>query len=273
MQKLFDVRNPREDEYEALKALWLRCFDDSPSVVERFFKNAVTAENVVAAFSDGEPVSVLYIIESTVTNNGKDYKAFYIYAVCTDPDFRGKGLMKKCFDFLFALSKERGVDYLFLVPAEESLFEMYKKLGFKNGFYYSEKIVCSKDFTGETETFENLSFEDYKFIRKSFSDKLNLATLGEKGFKGFLSPESETVKALKCGNGYVVYEKENDTVTVHELFGDENSLLKCVFKLTNMTSLTVRGFADEKTVPFGMYLGVSDAPPIDNAFFGIAYGG
>lgn len=273
MQKLFDVRNPREDEYEALKALWLKCFDDSPSVVERFFKTAVTDENVVAAFSDGEPVSVLYIIESTITNNGKVYNAFYIYAVCTHPHFRGKGLMKKCFDFLFGLAKERGVDYLFLVPAEESLFEMYKKLGFKNGFYYSEKTVYSKDFTSEPEAFENLSFEDYKFIRKSFSDKLNLATLGEKGFKGFFSPESETVKALKCGNGYVVFEKENDTVTVHELFGDENRLLKSVFNLTNVTSLTIRGFADEKSVPFGMYLGVDDAPPIDNAFFGIPYGG
>ena len=106
MPKLFDVRHPDEGDYEALKSLWIKCFDDAPSVVERFFENAVTPENAVAAFNGDSAVSVLYTIDSTITNNGAHYKALYVYAVCTDPDFRGRGLMKACFFFLIKHGKE-----------------------------------------------------------------------------------------------------------------------------------------------------------------------
>ncbi len=274
MPKLFDVRHPRVDEYEALKRLWLKNFDDAPSVVERFFENAVTPENVVAAFSGDIAVSVLYTVEGTITNNGADYKGLYIYAVCTDPDFRGRGLMRKCFDFLFEISKERGVDYFFLVPAEKNLFTMYEKLGFETGFYISETKVFSRNYACDCADFEELTFEDYKSIRSSFSNTINLATLGEKGFRAFLSPESETVKAFKCGDGYAVYETEGSAVTVHELFGDEESLLNCIFKLTKADFLTVKGFAkQDNSKPFGVYLTTGDAPQIKNAFFGIPYGG
>ncbi len=274
MQKLSDVRHPRVDEYDSLKALWLKCFDDAPSVVDRFFENAVTPENTVALFYDETAVSVLYMVESTIKNNGVNYKAFYIYAVCTDPDYRGRGLMKKSFDFLFRISKERGVDYLFLVPADESLFTMYKKLGFKNGFYYSKRKVYSKDFVSHSKSYEELTFEDYINIRNSFSKEINLATLGKNGFKAFLSPESENVKAIKIGNSYGAFENESGLVIVHEIFGDEESILQCIFNLTKADSLDVRCVPQKgNSEPFGMYLVLSDAPPVENAFFGIPYGG
>ncbi len=273
MQKLSDVRHPCADEYDTLKALWLKCFDDTPSAVDRFFETAVTPENTVAVFSGSTAVSVLYMIESTVKNNGENYKALYIYAVCTHPDFRGRGLMKRCFDFLFEVSKKRGVDYLFLVPASESLFKMYRGLGFKKGFYYSKNKAYSKDFTSENKTCEALSFEDYINIRNSFTE-INLATLGEKGFNAFVSPNGETVRAVKAGDGYGVYEVEGGAVTVHELFGDRQSVLQAIFNLTKADFLEIRGFPEaESKEPFGMYLALSDAPPIENAFFGIPYGG
>lgn len=272
MQKLSDPRHPVGDEYESLKQLWLKCFDDEKTVIDRFFKTAVTPENTVAIFSENIAVSVLYMIEGNVKNNGENYKALYIYAVCTHPDFRGRGLMKRCFDFLFEVSEKRGVDYLFLVPASESLFKMYEGLGFKTGFYYSKKKVYS-NFISRGEPCEALSFEDYINIRNSFS-KINLATLGERGFNAFLSPESESVRAVKVGNGYGVYEIEGGAVTVHELFGDEQSILQAIFNLTRADFLEIRGFPEaENNKPFGMYLALSGAPEIENAFFGIPYGG
>ncbi len=273
MQKLSDPRHPFGDEYDSLKQLWLKCFDDEKTVIDRFFKTAVTPENTVAIFSEDVAVSVLYMIEGTVKNNGENYRALYIYAVCTHPDFRGRGLMKGCFDFLFEVSKKRGVDYLFLVPASESLFKMYEELGFKNGFYYSKKKVYSKDFISQGEPCEALSFEDYINIRKSFL-KINLATLGERGFNAFLSHDGEAVRAVKVGNGYGVYEIEGGAVTVHELFGDEQSILQAIFNLTKADFLEIRGFPEaENKEPFGMYSALADAPPIENAFFGIPYGG
>ncbi|MBR4287191.1 MAG: GNAT family N-acetyltransferase [Clostridia bacterium] len=273
MQKLSDPRHPERAEYESLKQLWLKCFDDEKTVVDRFFKYAVIPENTVAVFDGSTAVSVLYMLQSTVKSNSKNYKALYIYAVCTHPDYRGMGLMKGCFDFLFDISKKRGVDYLFLVPASEDLFKMYEGLGFKKGFYYSKNKFFSKDFTSDVTKHEGLTFDDYIKIRNSFS-KITLATLDERGFNAFLSPEGECVKAIKVGNGYGVYEIEGGAVTVHELFGDEKSILQVIFNLTKVDFLELRGIPQKgNSVPFGMYLALNDAPPIENAFFGIPYGG
>lgn len=273
MQKSFEIRHPRVREYDSLKALWLKCFDDSADVVERFFEYGVTPENVIGAFTDNKAVSVLYMVESEIANNGVSYKALYIYAVCTDPDYRGKGLMKKCFDFLFGLAKERGVDYLFLVPADAGLFDMYEKLGFRNGFCCSEKSVCSADYQGEKQSFETLVFDEYKAIRHNATN-VTLASLSKSGFKGFLSPGSDRVRAIRVDNSYAVYEIEEDSVIVHELFGNEKEVLKIIFDLTKADSLTIRGVAYEgNSRPFGMWLPLGDVPVIEDAFFGIPYGG
>ncbi len=274
MPKLFDVRHPVTRELDALKALWVDTFHDSPSVVEHFFQNAVTEQDIVVALCDNTVASALYMLDSTITNNGKSYRALYIYAVCTHPDYRGRGLMRACFDFLFEVAKARGVDYLFLVPAGDELFEMYRKLGFKTCLYYSERRVFAKDFNCEAPTTERLDFNSFINIRNSFSDEINLATLGERAFNGFLMTDSESIGAIKVGNGYAIYEIEDGGVTVHELFGDKKILLKSVLDLTGVDALTLRGFSDgASSVPFGMYLAVGDAPEINNAFFGIPYGG
>lgn len=261
-------------ELDALKGLWVDTFHDSPVVVEHFFKTAVTEQDIVVAICDGRVASALYMLDSTITNNGKSYKALYIYAVCTHPDYRGRGLMRACFDLLSEVAKARGVDYLFLVPAGDELFKMYEKLGFKTCFYYSEGTVFARDLNCKAPTSERLDFDSFINIRNSYSRKFNLATLGERAFNGFLMPGSESIGAIKVGNGYAIYEIEDGGVTVHELFGDEKILLKSVFDLTRVEALTLRGFSDgNSSVPFGMYSVVGDAPEINNAFFGIPYGG
>ncbi|MBQ8182768.1 MAG: GNAT family N-acetyltransferase [Clostridia bacterium] len=274
MQRLFEIRNSTDREYNSLKKLWSKCFDDSADVIDNFFKKTVTPENTVSAFYNGEAVSALYIIESTIFFSGQNYPAFYIYAVCTDPDFRGQGLMKKCFDFLFEEAKSREIDYIFLVPASDSLFEMYKKLGFKTGFSYSQKIVNRACCDNKITDIRKLCYNDYVNIRKAFSTEKPVAVLDEKGFNSFYSPVGETIRAFKSGDGYAVYETENGAVTVHEIFGDEEILLQSVFELSGSDCVVVRSFSDNNNNKIsGMYKTLGDVPELSNAFFGIPYGG
>ena len=146
MEKSFEIRFPFESEYENLKELWQTSFDDSKESLDYFFQNTVSPERVLSVFKDREPVSALYMLESEIIKDNKTYSAYYIYAVCTHPDYRGKGLMKSLFEELFKVAKSRNIDYLFLVPEEEYLFNLYRKLGFKNGFSYSFKILFKRDF-------------------------------------------------------------------------------------------------------------------------------
>ena len=96
MEKSFDVRFPLERDYEKLKKLWRTAFDDCEDSLDFFFKNTVSPERVLAVFWGDTPVSALYMLESEIVFRGKTYRSYYIYAVCTHPDFlklRRKGVL------------------------------------------------------------------------------------------------------------------------------------------------------------------------------------
>ena len=273
MEKSFEIRFPLESEYENLKALWNTAFDDSKESLDYFFKNTISPERVLAVFEDGKPVSALYMLESDILIDKKEYSAYYIYAVCTHPDFRGKGLMKSLFEELFKVGKSRNIDYLFLVPEEEYLFNIYEKLGFKNGFSYSEETLSRKDFNCiENIKNQKLTYEKYRDIIKENPKTVPVAVLKESTFNSFFNSVSGEVKIASVENeGYALYEETGEKLTVFELFGNENLLLNAVFQNTEKEEIIYRQTANENSIPYGMFYKLSDVPEIKNGFFGIPY--
>ncbi len=273
MEKSFEICFPLESDYEKLKALWQTAFDDSKESLDFFFGNTVATERVLAAFEEGKPVSALYMLESDIVINKKKYSAYYIYAVCTHPNYRGNGLMKSLFQELFKVAKARGIDYLFLVPEEEYLFEIYKKLGFEIGFYYSEKELLKGDFQREeTIKAEKLTYEKYRECITGNPPNVPLAILKESTFKSFFNSVSGEVKAVFVPNeGYALYEETKESLTVYELFGNEKMLLTEVFQNAEKERIIYRHVADKNKIPYGMYFKLKDVPEIQNGFFGIPY--
>lgn len=273
MEKSFDVRFPLESDYEKLKTLWKTAFDDGDESLDFFFKNTVSPERVLAVFRGDMPVSALYMLESDVIISGKEYSAYYIYAVCTHPDFRGRGLMKSLFNRLFEIAGARDIDYLFLVPEEEYLFEVYKKQGFERGFFYSPKTLYKRDFEmGKEEKTDSLSYGEYRDIISRNPREFPLAVLRESTFNSFFSSVGGEVKVIYVKNvGYALVEETREQLTVLELFGDEKRLLKAVFQNTEKDSLVYRCKADEVSIPYGMYYKFGNVPKIEKGFFGIPY--
>ena len=273
MEKSFEIRFPLESEYENLKALWETAFDDSKESLDYFFQSTASPERVLAAFEDGKPVSALYMLESEIIKDNKAYSAYYIYAVCTHPDFRGKGLMKSLFEELFKVAQSRNIDYLFLVPEEEYLFNIYEKLGFKNGFSYSEETLSRKDFNCiENIKNQKLTYEKYRDIIKENPKTVPVAVLKESTFNSFFNSVSGEVKIASVENeGYALYEETEEKLTVFELFGNENLLLNVVFQNTEKEEIIYRHFSNDNPIPYGMFYKLSDVPEIKNGFFGIPY--
>lgn len=273
MEKSFEIRFPCESDYEKLKALWKTAFDDSKESLDSFFAKTVSPERVLAVFEGANPVSALYMLESEIINGEKSYSAYYIYAVCTHPDFRGKGLMKSLFRELFKVAESRSMDYLFLVPEEEYLFGIYKKLGFKNGFSYSERIAFRKNFQN-TQTIKNekLTYKNYRKCTEENPKSIPVAVLKESTFYSFFNSVSGEVKTIFVENeGYALYEETEERLTVFELFGNESLLLNAVFESTAKDEIIYRTTANENSVPYGMYYKITDAPEIEKGFFGIPY--
>ncbi len=273
MEKSFEIRFPVESEYESLKALWQTAFDDTKESLDSFFKKTVSPERVLAVFCENKPVSALYMLESAVLQNKKEYSAYYIYAVCTHPDYRGKGLMKMLFKELFKVAKYRGIDYLFLVPEEDYLFELYNKLGFEIGFYYSQKEFYKKDLLNTPIIKpEKLTYENYRKCIEENPRNVPVALLEESTFDSFFNSVSGEVKTVFIENeGYVLYEETEEKLTVFELFGNEKLLLNVIFQNSEKEEIIYRQIVNGTPIPYGMYYKLNDVPEIRNGFFGIPY--
>lgn len=273
MQRLYKTGFPEEKHIPALKKLWADVFGDGELVINKFFENTQSAENTACVFCDDEPVSMLYAIDAVISYGGKKYNSYYVYAVCTANEHRGKGLMSLAFRYLEDLAVSRGVSYLFLVPEEPELFAMYEKLGFKTAFSYKETEYLSVCVNGNSGKFDELFYENYVKLREGSSVE-PLATLQEKGFNSFLKPATEDVKILFDENaGYAVAECVGDTIIVHELFGDKQRVLKLIFESLSANKVVLREPATESGVPSGMLKALDGSPYFENGFFGVAYGG
>lgn len=274
MEKLFEARFVEESEYNSLIELFTLCFEDSIETVNAFFEKTVSPERVVAVFDGNKAVSSLYLLESDILIDGVSHSAYYVYGVCTHPDYRNKGLMKKLFYFTEMLVKERNIDYLFLVPAEEYLFNIYSKFGFRNGIYYKEETVSTPTTFSSASFSENVSFDSYKaFCLERSKNGVDIASLKESTFKSFFASCNDEATSIQTENGYCVFENNDGKVTVFEIFGNKEELLNIVFEKTKVTSLVCRFPADDinNSKAYGMYKPFGASPEIKNAFFGIPY--
>mgnify|MGYP002513826376 CR=1 FL=1 len=215
----------------------------------------------------------MYLLDSEIKVNDKSYSAYYIYAVCTEPSYRGSGIMKKAFSYLEDLVVARKIDYVFLVPANEGLFSMYKKLGFKTGLTYEEEVVRCGNATPSEEFNTCLNYKKYSSFREKYSCSVPLVTLKEKAFNSFYSPVEESVWCLCTEDGYAVCENDEGKIIVHELFGNENVFIDAIAHRYKCEKMFIRKPSlKSESIPFGMYRSFNEVPEIKDAFFGIPYG-
>ena len=122
-----NIRTANKNDKKQLYRLWNEVFGDSEDVINTFFESVIKAENTVLAEIDGYIISALYLIEAEIVSNKKAYKAYYVYAAATGKEYRKRGIMAKLLEYADSLADKRKVDYLFLHPASEKLYDYYLK--------------------------------------------------------------------------------------------------------------------------------------------------
>ncbi len=110
-----------------LSSLWQMTFLEDTQVIEDFFQNVFpTTATPIIKIGD-EIASALFLLPCKIG----DYKGKCVYCAMTKYAHRGKGYMKQLLDFSYDYCKDNNLDFLFLVPAESSLFDYYAKCGFQ----------------------------------------------------------------------------------------------------------------------------------------------
>lgn len=115
-----------KNDRDALKNMWQSIFLEDKEVTDLFFRNVCNIITPVIR-ENGEIMSSLFLLDCKIgAFNGK-----CVYCAMTKYSARGKGYMKKLLDFSYTYCKNNEFDFLFLVPAEKSLFDYYEKCGFE----------------------------------------------------------------------------------------------------------------------------------------------
>lgn len=123
-----------------LLALWKQAFGDHGDFWELFLKTGFSRRRCLYLQEQGSIRAALCWFDLEIS--GKPW--VYVYAVVTDPAFRGRGLCRRLFSEGEALWQSRGYVGVLLVPAQEELRHMYRKLGY-------ETCTWVREFSCEAE--------------------------------------------------------------------------------------------------------------------------
>lgn len=123
-----NFEQPSHEHLPRLVQLWKEAFGEYDGFWELFLDTGYLPEHCRCITENNQPIAGLYWFDCSC---GSD-KIAYIYAVVTDPNHRGRGLCRKLMEDVHDLLKKQGYVSTMLVPADEGLRKMYRKMGYED---------------------------------------------------------------------------------------------------------------------------------------------
>ena len=233
------------DVSKQIVSLWQKCFSDSPKTIRDFYNSFDCEGNIIIAhekngeikisrgFSEAKKivgivnrVPVKFHFGNTVTDGA------YLYGCCVDEDYRNRGIFTDMINNAAA-----DCDFLCLIPQCDTLFEVYRKLGFVDCLPSPFPFEC--DMTA----FDGLDMEicsDASVLAKFDSKKSCDGFTAPKSFVNFVTrnlPENSVFTvydANKNEAGYIVLEKvSEDKVKILDMYipSYENDAIRELYSL------------------------------------------
>lgn len=116
---------PKSSKAEDAYHLWQLCFGDTDAFLSTYFRELYRADRTLVGYTDGVAMTHLQCLPFELTAGGRSLPVNYVVAVCTHPDYAGRGLMKAQLQDALRLAKDRGEVASLLLPAEAWIFDYY----------------------------------------------------------------------------------------------------------------------------------------------------
>lgn len=165
------VTNATPEMLPRMNELWNEIFGDSLEYSSFFFENNLKGKdrfyNQLVYLVEGQPVSMLTVLEAELKISDERKKFWYIYAVLTDPNYRKRGYAGKVLDYVTELAKSQHI-IVGLVPANDSLYSYYEKFGFKTLFNKRVKTISLEEERlrdGLSIKLEEIDCSEYQKLR------------------------------------------------------------------------------------------------------------
>lgn len=154
-----NFEQPGKDQIAQLIQLWKDVFGEYDGFWDLFLETAFLQDHCRCITENGQAIAGLYWFDCSC---GSD-KIAYVYAVVTDPRHRGRGLCRKLMEHVHALLKEKGYASVMLVPADEGLREMYRKMGYEDCTRIGELVCMAGNSAPEIRS---VGTEEYAALRR-----------------------------------------------------------------------------------------------------------
>ena len=295
------IAHPNPWHITGLRTLWKEAFGDEDTFLDTFFSTAFAPERCLCILHEENVISALYWFECEYLNQ----PLAYIYAVTTAKTYRGMGLCRQLLTAVHATLKQQGYIGTLLVPGSESLFDFYKKAGYKTTCYrhmYQYNLNIQSDHASvlkqthpdtvslsaaSVSPIKQLSAAEYATLRKNFlpsdsilQEKENLAFLQTQlnfySGEDFLMAVRITDQRIYCPE--FLYTKRYTSSDTSSDTSSKNSLSEtpCIHSLINKVlsyfNCTGGVFCTPGvTSPFAMYYSLNTHSFQEPAYFAFAY--
>lgn len=218
------IRRSKIEDSEAIKNIWRVCFKDREEYIDFFLRSGYDPSKCFVYEIDGSPVSMLHLRYGDFVTEENSVPALYIYAAATLPEYQGRGIMRDLISTAGSFAENSGFAFTFLLPASESLYGYYERLGFRTAFeinkveFDRQSLEKISEAPLPPQTDLNLSDARKAFFRSAVHwrrEELNYA-FEEWKFTGG--------KILEAAGGYVLARENNGIAEVKEICGNFSKL-------------------------------------------------
>jgi GNAT superfamily N-acetyltransferase len=232
------ICHPVKSDIEQMKTVWQLCFGDDRETVDCFYERCFSADECYISKENGTVYAVVQMIKCSVVSDGETLDARYMYAVCTHPDYQGRGIMSALIKEAIESERKNGARVVLCIPANERLFEFYKRSGFENGIY------CSR-FEYDRAQLEGFSVNcgyginpDAKELCKKRNALLN--EMSENPFVSFPEKYISTAKgwgyrSVITDSSYAFFTEDNGVIRVVDSCFDDKGFNELCFALLRET--------------------------------------
>lgn len=230
------IYHAKAEDIPKIKKMWMEIFNDSEQFTD--FALSICSEDGIYLLKNENEIVSMTIAGIDVEAYGK--KGFYIYGVCTKPQYRGKGYAKQLINYICEEKIGNGYDFSITQPASESLFEFYKNLGFDNITYLRKFNYDIKRSIWQSADFDTVTANRFKTVRNTFAED-EIVNFSDKGYTKFTEyVYSEGGSTAENGDAYCLYFEEKDKITVRDLFAQNtNSAIRLLQAVRERTGKEV----------------------------------
>jgi len=140
-----ECRLARKGDLESQKNIWKQTFGDEDIYIDYYYANRYHEEETALLLSRGEIAAMLSMLPvKFVMPDCKAFDAVMLYAVATHPQRQNQGFATRLMEFSNQYLKSQNISFSILVPAEDSLYDFYRKRGYQSEFAIREARVTKE---------------------------------------------------------------------------------------------------------------------------------